>query len=131
ILEMFTKVEFLMAEIMRLKILGYEVEKSEMMADLISSVPVNRKISFLKKWNFIDSGLSKTLIALFDVRNGFAHKSSVDEITYKNKPMEKYWNKGTFEEFSRDLSKSWQQLIKLYITEQDKIDFKNLMSIIR
>src|SRR5689334_21982695 len=55
ILEMFSKVEFLMAEIMRLKILGYEVEKSEMMADLISSVPVNRKISFLKKWNFIDS----------------------------------------------------------------------------
>ena len=45
--------------------------------------------------------------------------------------MEKYINQGTFEKFSKDLEKSWHQLIKLYIQEQSKINFRDLIKIIR
>jgi len=131
ILNSFTRVEFLMTELIRLMILGYEVEKSEMILDVISAVPINRKITSLKKWKVIDSELAKTLIALFDVRNGFAHKFSIDEITYKNKPMNKYINEGTFEKFRKDLEKSWREMIKSYIKEQNKIDFQEIEAVIR
>lgn len=131
ILDRFTKIEFLMAELIRLKVLGYEVEKSEMMLDIISSVPVNRKITSLKKWKVIDSNFSKMMLKLFDVRNGFAHKFSIEEITYKNKPMNRYLNTGNFENFSKDLERAWKQLIKCYIKEQNKIDFQEIEAVIR
>ncbi len=131
ILDRFTKVEFLMTELIRLKILGYEVEKGEMMIDIISAVPVNRKISSLKKWKVIDTDLSKTLNALFEVRNGFAHKFSIEEITYKNRPMNKFVNEGTFEKFRKDLEKSWKGLIKAYIKEQNRVDFQEIETAIR
>src|SRR5256885_266360 len=59
ILDAFARFEFLIGEIIRFRIIGFETEKSDLVIDLISAVNLNRQISLLADWKIIDSDLKK------------------------------------------------------------------------
>lgn len=131
ILDAFARFEFLIGEIIRFKIIGFETEKSDMLIDLISAIGFNRQISLLTDWKIIDSDLKKALNSLIEVRNGLAHKFFKQEIKYKNKPLMDFWEKNAFEEFVKDMKNSWKKLVKIYENDQQKIDYKRLANSLR
>lgn len=126
ILEAFARFEFLIGEIIRFKIIGFETEKNDMIIDLISVVNLNRQISLLADWKIIDSDLKKRLNSLLEVRNGLAHKFFKEEINYKNKELMEFGEDKAFDDFKNDMNEAWRKLVKIYVKEQEKIDFKEL-----
>lgn len=131
ILDAFSRFEFIIGEIIRFKIIGFELEKKDMFIDLISSIGLNRQISFLAEWKIIDQDLKKILHSLLEVRNGLAHKFFIEEINYKNKKLLGYDENKAFDNFKKDMTKSWKELIKIYAKDQDIIDFKHVVNRLR
>ena len=131
VLEAFARFEFLIGEIIRFKIIGFETEKNDMIIDLISAVNLNRQISLLLDWKIIDSDLKKKFNSLLEVRNGLAHKFFKEEINYKNKELMEFGENKPFDDFKKDMNETWKKLIKIYVNEQEKIDFKKLANRLR
>ncbi len=131
ILDAFARFEFLIGEIIRFKIIGFETEKSDVVIDLISAINLNRQISLLTNWKIIDSDLKKLLNSLLEVRNGLAHKFFKEETNYKNKKLIEYGENKVFEGFKKDMMNTWKELVKIYEKEQQKIDFRQLANQIR
>lgn len=131
LLEAFARFEFLIGEIIRLKIIGFETEPNDMIIDLISAINLNRQISLLSDWKIIDSDLKKKLNALIMVRNGLAHKFFEEDVTYKNNEIMGFGESKSFDGFIKDLKDAWKNLVKIYVKEQEKIDFKDLANQLR
>jgi hypothetical protein len=131
ILEAFARFEFIIGEIIRFSLIGFELEKKDMMIDLISSIGLNRQISFLVDWKIIDQDTKRTLNSLLEVRNGLAHKFFIEEISYKNEKLIEYGENKVFDKFKKDMNNSWKKLIKIYAKYQEKIDFKHVANRIR
>jgi len=131
VLEAFARFEFLIGEIIRFKIIGFETEKNDMIIDLISAINLNRQISLLSDWKIIDVDLKKRMNSLLEVRNGLAHKFFKEEINYKNKELMEFGENKAFDGFKKDMNEIWKKLVKIYVQEQEKIDFKKLANEIR
>src|SRR6185312_1229323 len=131
VLEAFARFEFLIGEIIRFKIIGFETEKNDMIIDLISAINLNRQISLLSDWKIIDVDLKKRMNSLLEVRNGLAHKFFKEEINYKNKELMEFGENKAFDGFKKDMIEIWKKLVKIYVQEQEKIDFKKLANEIR
>lgn len=124
LLERFAKIEFLINETIRVKIVDTSYMKGIMVLDILSKQHSwDPKIEFLKKWKIIESPIAKKLHYLAEVRNGLAHKFLMSEIRYNGKYLSTAtsWNS-----FRIDMKTSWNALLTTYRKENERLSKKTL-----
>jgi hypothetical protein len=131
ILDIFSKIEFLINEIIILRVLGLKLEgevydKSLMLDDILDNIDLFSRVKILNKWKLINSKLKNLLTQTKQVRNGFAHVWEKEEILYDGKKI-----KENFPKFKEDISNVCVQLLETYKLLQDKIDFEALINKIK
>jgi hypothetical protein len=131
ILDIFTKIEFLVNEIIIFKILGFKLadevyDKSLMLDDMLENIDLFNRVKMLKKWNLIDKNLNKLLTKIREVRNGFAHTWDINAIEYSKGKI-----KDNFSKFREDISSVCSQLLEIYKSLQDEMDFETLIKKIK
>lgn len=128
ILDSFAKVEFLINEMMRFDLVGFDIEKSDKFILLNSKLSVSAKLSVLRKWKIIDKELEDKWKTLFEqVRNSLAHKFSEYEVLYKDQPLT---NTDVLNQFKEDCNDGWGRLLDIYQKQLWNIDYDLLVKII-
>jgi len=123
ILDVFAKLEFIINEIIQLKLLGANSgEKGLMLDNILANVDFFSRIKLLNDWNILDSKQLNFLMQTKQVRNSFAHCWDKKEVSYKGKFIEE-----TFEEFKKDMETIWIVLLEVYDKEQQNIDFQKII----
>jgi hypothetical protein len=131
ILDIFSKIEFLVNEIIIFRVLGFKLEgeiydKSLMLDDILENIDLFSRAKILKEWKIISNKLFDLLVKTKQVRNRFAHTWDIDEIDYYGKKI-----KENFPKFKEDISNVCSQLLEIYKSLQDKIDFETLINRIK
>jgi len=127
VLSAFSKMVFLFDEIIRLRIVGSSnnCDSNELLY-LLNLVPINRKIRTFLDWKVFGPEFTRDMSRLFEVRNDTVHCISLNEVNYNPKNKITLSSVSGFKKFSSDLQKAWKTLLKIYVNEQRKIDFKKL-----
>jgi hypothetical protein len=131
ILDIFSKIEFFLNEIIILTVLGFKMEdgvydKNILLGDILDNVDLFSKVRMLNKWKILNNDLLNLFMQIRQVRNGFAHVWDKDEILYRGIKI-----KNNFNKFKEDVSKVCFQLLEIYKSLQDKIDFDALTNIFK
>ena len=121
ILDLFSKMEFLVNELIQLRVLGANSKNAEMMDDLLSGIDLFGRVKLLRKWGMLENKHAEMLNQARQVRNGFAHAWGVEEVLYKEKPIEK-----NFHLFKKDMEGIWEALVAAYSLEQKKYDVSGI-----
>jgi len=123
VLSIFSKMSFLFDEIIRLRIIGFQNDKSgSELLYLLNLIPMNRKIRTLYDWKVFDPKFTQVLSRLFDARNSIVHCISLDDVKYvPDEDISLSTNLG-FKQFSKNLEKAWKDLIEIYKIQQSKIE---------
>lgn len=117
ILDIFAKIEYLVNQLIIVKILGFLSKRVFLIDEILQNVEFFSRIRILQKWGILDNSETNNIIQLKQVRNGFAHKWSASDIMYKGKSLE---DKANFEIFRKDLINVWNMIIEKYILEEEK-----------
>ena len=127
ILDYFSMIEFLVNELINLKITGLNSEKSFILEELLDGMDLFSKIKFLEKFKLIESKTSGLIFCTKEVRNSFAHNLGMElkQTTYKNKLLIQ-----DFQSFKEDVETIWNKLVDSYQEELEKNDMKNLIDAI-
>jgi len=125
ILEAFSKIEFLINEIIIVYIRGFN-SMDEVLDDLLENIDLFTKTKILNKWERIDNQTKEKILKCREVRNGFAHKWSVEEIRYKDNPL-----KIVFPNFQQDLINVWKALILAYQKQLSSLDLDKLLGLLK
>jgi len=127
VLSAFSKMAFLFDEIIRLRIVMYSNQNdSKELLYLLNLVPINRKIRTFLDWNVFGPEYTRDMSRLFEVRNDTVHCISLDEVKYNPKNSISLSSVNGFNKFKTDLDKAWENLLKIYVVEQEKIDWTAL-----
>ena len=127
VLSAFSKMAFLFDEIIRLRIVRYSnASDSAELLYLLNLVPINRKIRAFLDWKVFGPEFTRDMSRLFEVRNDTVHCISLNEVNYNPKNKISLSSVSGFKKFSTDLQKAWKTLMKIYVVEQEKIDWKKL-----
>ena len=121
ILSVFSKMEFLLNELIHLLVIDYDAKKRAMFNDVLENINFHRRIELLRKWGLINNSECGRMQGLKNVRNGFAHAWSRKAIFYKGQPIEKI-----FDDFKKDLKDTWLSLVAVYQNEQRKINLDEI-----
>lgn len=118
ILDLFSKLEFLVNMLIKIKICGDTPDRSRglMLDELLVNTDLFSRIKLLEKWGIIDKKLSELLMQTKGVRNGLAHAWSESEVQYKGEKLET-----NFSVFKKDFETIWHTLSGTYATEQERI----------
>ena len=132
VLSEFSKMAFLFDEIIRLRIVQYSNHRnSDELLYLLNLVPINRKIRTFLDWKVFGPEFTRDMSRLFEVRNDTTHCVSLDEVNYA--PSANKISLSTisgFKKFASDFQKSWKALLRIYVKEQERIDWEKLSSIL-
>lgn len=127
VLSAFSKMAFLFDEIIRLRIVVYSNQKdSKELLYLLNLVPINRKIRTFLDWGVFGPEYTRDMSRLFEVRNDTVHCVSLDEVNYTPKNSILLSSVSGFKKFKTDLEKAWENLLKIYVSEQEKINWTKL-----
>jgi len=127
VLSAFSKMAFLFDEIIRLRIIGYSNQSdSAELLYLLNLVPINRKIRTFLDWKVFGPEFTKVMSRLFEVRNDAVHCISLDEVNYNPKNKISLASVSGFNKFLMDFQKAWTELLKIYVEQQEKIDWNKL-----
>ena len=63
---------------------------------------------------------------LFEVRNDTVHCISLNEVSYNPKSKISLSTASGFKKFTTDFQKAWKALLKIYVKEQQKLDFQKI-----
>ena len=127
VLSAFSKMAFLFDEIIRLRIVAHSNQNnSKELLYLLNLVPINRKIRTFLDWNVFGPEYTRDMSRLFEVRNETIHCVSLDEVKYNPKNLISLSSVTGFKKFKTDLDKAWENLLKIYVVEQEKIDWDTL-----
>jgi hypothetical protein len=127
VLSAFSKMAFLFDEIIRLRIVTYSNQNdSKELLYLLNLVPINRKIRTFLDWGIFGPEYTRDMSRLFEVRNDTVHCISLDEVNYNPKNSILLSTVSGFKKFKTDLEKAWDGLLKIYVLEQEKIDWAKL-----
>lgn len=122
-LSAFSKMAFLFDEIIRLRIVTYSNQSdSKELLYLLNLVPINRKIRTFLDWGVFGPEYTREMSRLFEVRNDTLHCVSLDEVKYNPKNSFLLSDVNGFKKFKTDLCKAWDELLRIYVNEQAKID---------
>ena len=131
VLSAFSKMAFLFDEIIRLRIVQHSNDSdSAELLYLLNLVPINRKIRTFLDWKVFDPEFTRDMSRLFEVRNDAVHCISLNEIMYNPKNKISLSTVSGFKIFSSNFQKAWKTLLKIYVVEQTKLDFKKLVKIL-
>jgi len=131
VLSAFSQMAFLFDEIIRLRIVQYSNNSdSAELLYLLNLVPVNRKIRTFLDWKVFGTEFTRDMSRLFEVRNDTMHCISLNEVNYNPKNKLSLSGDSGFKKFSKDFQKTWKSLLKIYITEQEKIDWEKLSKVL-
>ena len=131
VLSAFSKMAFLFDEIIRLRIVQHSNDSdSAELLYLLNLVPINRKIRTFLDWKVFDPEFTRDMSRLFEVRNDTVHCISLNEVTYNPKNKISLSTVSGFKTFSSNFQKAWKTLLKIYVAEQTKLDFKKLVEIL-
>jgi len=127
VLSAFSKMAFLFDEIIRLRIVAHSNQNnSKELLYLLNLVPINRKIRTFLDWNVFGPEYTRDMSRLFEVRNETIHCVSLDEVKYNPKNLISLSSVTGFKKFKTDLDKEWENLLKIYVVEQEKINWNTL-----
>ncbi|MEO2264705.1 MAG: hypothetical protein ABGW49_02335, partial [Nitrosopumilus sp.] len=127
VLSAFSKMAFLFDEIIRLRIVTYSNNSdSKELLYLLNLIPINRKIRTFLDWKVFGPEFTRDMSRLFEVRNDTVHCISLNEINYNPKNKITLSSESGFKKFLNDFQKAWKELLKIYVIEQNKIDWKKL-----
>lgn len=115
ILEIFSKIEFIMNEIITIH---FSTQHPEQFKEILDSMSFARKIKMLSKWSYIGKDERKLIESLKGVRNDFAHTWS-GSIYYNGHSLDRG---DSFDEFKMDLEKFWSCLLIAYKKVQPDLD---------
>ena len=115
ILDVYIKLEVILAELIKMYLVGFELKKSVMLEEILKNTQMHRKREILKAWGVLDKALSTQLEVHSRVRNAVAHSWILRGIKYKE-----YYLKDNLEDFKLDLESSWTKVIEVYMKEQTK-----------
>ena len=119
---------FLFDEIIRLRIVVYSNQNdSKELLYILNLVPINRKIRTFLDWNVFGPEYTRDMSRLFEVRNDTVHCVSIDEVKYNPKNSISLSSANGFKKFKTELEKAWKNLLKIYVAEQEKIDWVLLL----
>lgn len=121
ILSAFSKMEYLLNELIHLLVIDYDVKKRYMFNNILENINLHRKIMLLNKWGLISNRECKNMQKLKSVRNSFAHVWDEKEVEYKEVALE-----NNFDEFKNDLKELWLVLVDVYKVEQIKINLDEI-----
>lgn len=128
VLSAFSKMAFLFDEIIRLRIVKHSNQTdSKELLYLLNLVPINRKIRTFLDWGVFGPEYTRDMSRLFEVRNDTVHCVSLDEVNYNPKNSISLSSVNGFKKFKTDMNKAWENLLKIYIVEQEKIDWNRLL----
>lgn len=127
VLSSFSKMAFLFDEIIRLRIVAHSNQNdSKELLYLLNLVPINRKIRTFLDWGVFGPEYTRDMSRLFEVRNDIVHCVSLDEVNYNPKNSISLSSVNGFKKFKTDLDKAWGNLLKIYVVEQEKINWTGL-----
>ncbi|MDH3277375.1 MAG: hypothetical protein OEL77_00085 [Nitrosopumilus sp.] len=128
ILSAFSKMRFIFDEIIRLRIVGYTHNQNSIeLMYLLNLIPTNRKIRIFLDWKLFSAEFARDMSRLFLVRNKTTQSVSLDDVEYiPNKKNVLSETKG-FNLFKKDMIKAWKNLLDIYSTEQEKINWNELV----
>ena len=127
VLSAFSKMAFLFDEIIRLRIIGYSNQSNSVeLLYLLNLVPINRKIRTFLDWKVFDPEFTRVMSRLFEVRNDTVHCISLDAVNYNPKNKISLATSSGFKKFSTDFQKAWTVLLKIYVEQQDKVNWDSL-----
>ena len=127
VLSAFSKMAFLFDEIIRLRIVAHSNQNnSKELLYLLNLVPINRKIRTFLDWGVFGPEYTRDMSRLFEVRNDIVHCVSLDEVKYNPKNPISLSSVNGFKKFKTDLDMAWKNLLKIYVVEQEKIDWDTL-----
>ncbi|MBI5859488.1 MAG: hypothetical protein HZB73_01925 [Nitrosarchaeum sp.] len=132
VLSAFSKMAFLFDEIIRLRIVTYSNRNdSKELLYLLNLVPINRKIRTFLDWNVFEPEYTRDMSRLFEVRNDTVHCVLLDEVNYNPKNSISLSSVKGFQKFKTDLDRAWENLLKIYVAEQEKIDWATLLEALK
>ncbi len=126
ILDLFSKMEVMVNELIQLNLLGANAKEAEKLDDLLAYVDFFSRLRILGKWGILDNKTVEMLNQAKQVRNGFAHAWGVEEVLYKEKPIGQ-----NFEVFKKDMEQIWKELVGAYSVEQKRYDIPGIFQRIR
>lgn len=127
VLSAFSKMAFLFDEIIRLRIVTYSNQNdSKELLYLLNLIPINRKIRTFLDWGVFEPEYTRDMSRLFEVRNDTVHCVSIDEVIYNPKNSISLSSVNGFKKFKIDMDKAWENLLNIYVLEQEKIDWTAL-----
>ncbi len=97
---------------------------------MLNLVPINRKIRTFLDWRVFGPEFTRDMSRLFEVRNDTMHCISLNEVIYNPKNKISLSSVFGFKKFSTDFQKAWKTLLKIYVVEQEKIDWKKLSKVL-
>jgi len=127
VLDAFSKMGFLFDELIRLRIVGYvHNSSSKELLYLLNLIPINRKIRTFLDWGVFDPKFTKQMSRLFEVRNDVLHSITLNEVDYTPGKTMSMRTIAGFNKFKKDMENSWFELIRIYNSQQAKIDLHQL-----
>ena len=126
ILDLFSKMEFMVNELIQLRVLGANSEEAEKLEDVLAYVDFFSRLRLLKRWGVLENKTVEMVNQTKQVRNGFAHAWGTEEVMYKEKPIEE-----NFGRFKQDMEEIWKALVDVYSVEQKKYDVQGIFRRIR
>ena len=130
ILDYFSKVEFLVREIIQARILGLFLfsAKAEEFDQILQKVGFYGCIRLLNDWGMIENNLKGKIDKVNGVRNQLAHSWSERDVYYKkNAENKRIRLLDNIEEFRGDAKEVWLELIRIYMKPEVK-DIRRLLS---
>ena len=118
ILDICSKMEFLVNEMIQTLVIGYDLEKSYKLDTILENVPFATRLYMLKEWGLFQGHDDKVFYKIknvMDVRNKLAHRWNPTEAEYRKKSLSE-----NFRMFKDDLKESINALIDIYGRQQDE-----------
>jgi hypothetical protein len=115
ILDITSKFEFVVNEIIQNKIIGYNLERPYLLDTILENIPFYARFGLLKELGLFDKDDRSfyKIKKLMDVRNKLAHQWNEVEAEYKNKPLSE-----SFMEFKKDIEEAWKTFIEIHDKDQ-------------
>jgi len=109
LLDAFAKFEFVIVEMLRFAVVGFEPTNA--ILEVIKVISARQRVNILEKIKVIDKELADKLRNIVDVRNALAHKFSTSEVIWNDKPL---FNVVYFPKFSSYVQDTWNEMIETY-----------------
>jgi hypothetical protein len=121
IINFFSKLEFLVNELVQARMLGLFSEKAYDFDQVLECIDFSDRLELLNEWQIINGSEMDKISRISSVRNQLAHRWSENEVSYrKDTTGKKLSISDNIQKFREDAEKIWMLLIDKYTIEEEK-----------